>query len=115
MPGEDEDDAGAEAGGVVEDGVEDFVEEAVAQGQLAAVLVELVEAVDDALFGGGDFDRLDGAEELADEAGDDAGGAAAGAAVFVDALGGRGGDDGDDEEGDHRQTRVGGADADHDE
>ena len=115
MPGEDENDAGAKAGGVVEDGVEDLVEEAVAQGQLAAVIVELVEAVDDALFGGRDFDRLDSAEELADETGDDAGGAAAGAAIFVDSFGGCGGNDGNDDEGYHCQGRVGGADADHDD
>ena len=73
--------------GVVKDGVEDFVEQPVAQRQLAALFVELFEVLDHALFGGGHLDRLHCAEEFADEAGDDAGGAAAGAPVFVDALG----------------------------
>ena len=56
-----------------------------AQRQLAALVVEVGEVSDHVLLGGGHFDRLHRAEELADEAGHLAGGLAAGAAVVLDA------------------------------
>jgi len=52
-----------------------------------------VEVTDDVPLGGGNFDGLNRAKELADEAGDLAGGLPAGAAVIFDAFGGGVGDD----------------------
>ena len=68
--------------------MQNLVEELLAQGQPAALIVEFIKAGDDVLLGGGYFHSLHGPEELADKTSHLAGGLAACAPVGFYPVGG---------------------------
>ena len=72
----------------MEDGVEQFVKEAVSQRCLAPLGVEGAKIVDDAAFGTRHFDRLHRAKGFGDEAGDHAAAPSQDATIPFDAAGG---------------------------